>query len=66
MEWIRRQIKDLQLATFEDIYFKSETFKGMLFCKYNEPEDAEKMIKEFNKCRLEFKASDSVFKPWFN
>ena len=37
----------------------------MLFCKYNEPEDAEKTIKELNKCRPECKVSGSVFKPWF-
>jgi len=65
MDWLGSQIQAIQIRSPEDIYFKGDDFKGMLFCKFDQPEAAEKAIKELSKRKPEFKAGGSVFKPWF-
>ena len=65
VDWISSQIKTLQIGEPEDIYFKGDAFKGMLFCKFDNSEMADKIIKELNKRKPEFKAKGSAFKPWF-
>ena len=65
VDWISSQIKSLQVGEPEDIYFEGDAFKGMLFCKFDNSEMADKIIKELNKRKPEFKAKGSAFKPWF-
>ena len=65
VNWIESQIKSLKISVPDDVYFKGETFKGMLFCKFNHPEAAERAIKELTKRKPEFKTSGSVYKPWY-
>ena len=44
---------------------KGETFKGMLFYRFDKPETADKVIKELSKLCPEFKISGTVYKPKF-
>ena len=65
MEWIDSQLKSYWIGAPYGTYFKGDTFKGMLFCKFDRIATAEKAIKELNKRKPEFKARCEVFKPWF-
>ena len=65
MAWISRHIKSFQIGAPEDIYFKGDTFKGLLFCKFDRMETADMAIKEFKKLKPHFKVRSEVFKPWF-
>jgi hypothetical protein len=65
MAWISRHIKSFQIGAPEDVYFKGDTFKGLLFCKFDRMETADMAIKEFKKLKPDFKVWSEVFKAWF-
>jgi hypothetical protein len=65
IEWVNGQIKSLQVGAPDEIYFKGEVYKGLLFCKFDNQEKADKVIKELTRRTPEFKANASVYKPWF-
>ena len=65
--WIIDQMRSLKIEAPDDskIFYKGDTFKGLLFCKFRNPELAQEAIQRLGKSKLEFQINGRMLKPWF-
>ena len=53
--WLFEQLKRFELTAPLDTYYKGDDFKGMLFCKFPNPQAATTAIETFNSKAIKFK-----------